>query len=80
MMDERQQAAETILAAITKVALEKPDQLLMFIAECTAVLAMNGFTQDELAQFDVNVQQIIEDYLGGQLIDFDVVRDNKNIH
>lgn len=80
MMDERQQATETLLEAITKIALETPDQLPLFIAECTSVLAMSGFTQDELAQFDVNVQQIIEDYLGGQLIDFDVVRDNKNIH
>lgn len=80
MVDQREQAMEALLATLTKIAMDAPDQLPMYIAESTAVLAMNGFMPEELAHFDSRVQAIIELYLGGELLASNVVRDNVNIH
>lgn len=79
-MNQRKEAMEILLETLTKIAMDAPDELPMYIAESTAVLAMNGFIEEEMAEFDTNVQKIIDVYLGGQLLAFNVVRDNANIH
>lgn len=79
-MDQRKEAMAILLDTIEKTALNRPDQLQMFIAESTAVLAMNGFMEEELAEFDSQIQKIIDVYLGGSLLDSTIVRDNEHIH
>ncbi|MBQ0140418.1 MAG: hypothetical protein KBT36_14130 [Kurthia sp.] len=80
ILDQRKEAVDNLLETLIKIAMDAPDQLPMYIAESTAVLAMNGFMPEELADFDEKVQAIIDIYLGGELLDSNVVRDNVNIH
>lgn len=80
MLDQRKEAVDTLLETLTKIALETPDQLAMYIAETTAILVMNDFMPEELADFDDKVQEIIDIYLGGELLELNVVRDNEHIH
>ncbi|MER1985772.1 MAG: hypothetical protein ABS948_07755 [Solibacillus sp.] len=73
----KQQAMEEIVEMLKEFALQKPDTLLMAIAQCTAILAMNGSTQEQLSWFDQQTNGIINDYIGTSIPDVHIEKDGR---
>lgn len=66
-MDNKQIIVEQVIQALTKIAITVPEELQMAIAEIISLLAMNGFTQEEIREVEQLIHKIIDEYLDGQL-------------
>lgn len=75
-----QQMIELLLEKITQIALEQPDALFLFVADCTALLAMKQLPDADMPYFENEVNKIIDAYMGTTILDSTITRDNNQIH
>ena len=80
MIDNKQVVVDQVVEALKKIALNVPDEMQMSIAEVISLLAMNGFTQEEISNVELLINDIIEQYLGGSLISPNIPRSNSNLN
>ncbi|MER2107601.1 MAG: hypothetical protein ABS949_11745 [Solibacillus sp.] len=73
----KQQAMENALIHLRELALKHPEQLMMPITECTAILAMNGYTAEQIAWFETQTNGIINDYIGTSIPDVHIEKDGR---
>ena len=76
----KQEIIAQVVEAIEKVALEEPEQLPFYIADVIAVLAMKGFSAIEIDDVNVQIDSIIDRYLGGHFIEPTVIRSNSRLN
>ena len=69
-----------LLAKVEEVAIHEPDMLMLFIAECTAVLAMNQIPSEEMAYFEQQANHIVDRYVTFDMLDANVSKGNGFIH
>ena len=79
-MTLNEQIIEQLLQKVREVALKRPDNIMMFVSECTALLALEQFPPDEMSLFEDEAYSIIHQYVGNIIWDDGIIRDNKHVH
>ena len=74
MNDVNEQFVDKLLQSVEEKVQTQPDALMLFVAECTAFLAMHQVPAQSMARFEREANRIMDTYMTFELLEPGIIR------